>query len=73
MLAVKGFIQGNAIVVEDEDIRVYEGKDVIVTILDYPYRQSKKQKIDLDQFVTPTERGNNVDEYIKELRVHDRI
>ncbi len=48
MLAVKGFIQGNTIVVEDEDIRVYEGKDVIITILDYPYRQSKKQKIDLD-------------------------
>lgn len=73
MLAVKGFIQGNVVIVEDEDIRSYEGKDVIVTILDYPYRCSKRKKINLDKFVTPTERGEKADEYIKELRANDRI
>ena len=28
MLAVKGIIQGNAVVIEDEDIKKYEGKDL---------------------------------------------
>ena len=41
MLAVKGIIQGNAVVIEDEDIKKYEGKDVIVTILDYPYKKQQ--------------------------------
>ena len=73
MLAVKGIIQGNTVVFEDEDIRNYDGRDVIVTILDYPYKKTEPEKLDLDKFVTPTERGKNADEYIKELRANDRV
>lgn len=73
MFAVKGIIQGNTIVVEEKDIEKYDGKDVIVTILDYPYRQKKHEKINLDKFVIATERGKNADEYVKELRDGDRL
>lgn len=52
MLAVKGIIQGNAVVIEDEDIKKYEGKDVIVTILDYPYKKQHKEKeVDLRKYM----------------------
>ena len=73
MLAVKGIIQGNTVVVEGDDIRGYDGKDVIVTILDYPYRQLQRGKLNLDRFVKPSERGKNADEYIKGLRENDRV
>lgn len=73
MLAVKGIIQGNMVVVKDEDIKAYDGKDVIITILDYPYGQAQKESLDLDQFVIPTERGKHADSYIKELRENDRL
>lgn len=73
MIAVKGTIKGNTVVLENEDIKVYDGKDVIITILDYPYQQSINSKINLDEFVIPTERGKNADQYIKELREDDRI
>lgn len=64
MLAVKGIIKGNTVVVEGDDIRNYDGKEVIVTILDDPYRQLQREKLNLDRFVKPSERGKNVDEYI---------
>lgn len=73
MLAVKGIIQGNTVVIEDENIKAYDGKDVIVTILDYPYQQMKKAKLNLDRFVKPTERGQSADEYVKGLRENDRL
>lgn len=72
MLAVKGVIQVNKVIVEDEDIKAYDGKDVIVTILDYPYKKQHK-KIDFDKYVTPTERGKNVEAYMEEMRGNDRI
>lgn len=73
MLAVKGTIQGNTVVIEDEDIKKYDGKDAIVTILDYPYEKRKREKIDWDSFVSTSERGKHVDEYIKEMRDNDRL
>lgn len=73
MLAVKGIIQGNTVVVEDENLERYNGRDVIVTILDYPYRERKHKKINLDKFVIATERGETADEYVKGLRENDRL
>lgn len=74
MLALKGVIQGNAVVIEDEDIRSYEGKDVIVTILDYPYKKVKK-KVDLKKYVGRGEKlfQSDAQEYIREMRDDDRI
>lgn len=74
MLAVKGIIQGNTVVIEDEDIRRYDGKDVIVTILDYPYKKQQK-KVDLKKYMGRGEKlfQSDAQEYIREMRDNDRI
>ena len=72
MLSIKGVIQGNMVVL-GEDISKYDGREVIVTILDYPYKKEELEKLNLDRFVTPTERGKKVDEYITGLRETDRV
>ena len=72
LAAVKGRVQGNTVLI-DEDIRAYDGTEVIVTLLSYPQKQIRKAPIDWDSFVIPTERGKNVDEYMREMREDDRL
>ena len=74
MLAVKGTIQGNTVVIKDEDIKKYDGKDVIVTILDFQYEQQKKQ-VDLKKYMDRGEKLFQSDEQeaIRELRDYDRL
>ena len=45
MLALAGTIQGNTVIIENDDIINYDGKDVILTILEHPYRQDRKKLI----------------------------
>lgn len=73
LAAVKGIIQGNTVVIADEDMREYDGAEVIVTLLDYPSKRLRKAPVELAQFVIPTERGQRADEYVRELRDNDRI
>lgn len=73
LAAVKGIIQGNTVVIEDEDMKEYDGAEVVVTLLDYPKAKKKKAPIDWDSLVKPSERGKNVDEYMKEMRENDRL
>jgi len=73
LAAVKGIVQGNKVLIEDEDIRAYDGTEVIVTLLNYPKKKEEKAFVDWDSFVIPSERGQNVDEYMKEMRENDRI
>ncbi len=73
LAAVKGIIQGNTVVIKDDDIREYDGAEVVVTLLNYPQKKTKKTPIDWDSFVIPSERGKNVDEYMREMRENDRI
>lgn len=68
LAAVKGIIQG-----KDEDMREYEGAEVVATLLDYPHKEKQKAPIDWDSFVMPSERGKNVDEYMREMREDDRL
>ena len=50
-------------------VQVLSGIDGLISISDRP-----QKKINLDQFVMPTtERGRNVDEYIREMRSNDRL
>ncbi len=72
LAAVKGVIKGNTVIIKDEDMREYDGAEVIVTLLDYPERK-ERPLVDWDSFVMPSERGQNVDEYIRELRGNDRF
>ena len=57
LAAVKGIVKGNTVVIDDEDIRDYDGAEVIVTLLNYPQRKAKKAPVDWDSFVIPSERG----------------
>ena len=74
MLAVKGTIQGNTVVIKDEDIKKYDGKDVIVTILDFQFEQQKKQ-VDLKKYMGRGEKlfQSDAQEAIRELRDYDRL
>ncbi|MCD8038148.1 MAG: hypothetical protein LUE96_03555 [Lachnospiraceae bacterium] len=73
LAAVRGVIQGNTVVIENEDMRAYDGTEVIVTLLEYPAHLKKKAPVDWDSFVKPSERGKHVDEYMKEMREDDRM
>ena len=73
LAAVRGIVQGNTVVIDDDDIREYDGAEVIVTLLDYPKKKVSKEPVDWDSFVIPSERGNNVDEYMREMRENDRL
>ncbi|MCD8069131.1 MAG: hypothetical protein LUE87_09650 [Lachnospiraceae bacterium] len=77
LAAVKGVVRGNTVVIENDDIRAYDGSEVIVTLLDYPFKThdkgKKKADLDWDSFVLPSTRGRNVDEYMREMRDGDRI
>ena len=74
MLAtVKGIVQGNTVLIEDEDIRAYDGTEVIVTLLSYPQEKVRKASVDWDSFVIPSERGKNVEKYMREMRENDRL
>lgn len=73
LAAVKGIVQGNTVVIEGDDIREYDGTEVVVTLLNYPKKKAEKTPVDWDSFVLPSERGSNVEEYMKEMRENDRL
>ena len=73
LAAVKGIVQGNKVIIEDDDIRDYDGAEVVVTLLNYPKKKNNKESVDWDSFVIPSERGQNVEEYMKEMRENDRL
>ena len=53
-----------------EDIKNYDGREIIVTPLNYP---QKKAPVDWDSFSIASERGQYVDEYMREMRENDRL
>lgn len=72
LAAVKGRIRGNIVVIDD-DIQEYDGTDVIVTLLGQPQKKKKKPSVNWDSFAVPSDRGQHVDEYIREIREDDRL
>lgn len=80
LTAVKGYYDGNQIVMDESDKKNLNiGDEVIITILDNiniqktDTRAVQRKKIDWDSFLIPSERGKNVDEYMKEMREDDRL
>lgn len=73
LAAVKGIIKGNTVIIENEDLKEYDGSEVVVTFLESPDVSTKKEIIDWDSFVMPSERGKNIDAYMKEMRENDRL
>ncbi len=72
LVAVKGIVKGNTVVIENEDLKEYDGSEVIVTFLEHP-ENIKKEIVDWDSFLMPSERGKNIDAYMKEMRENDRL
>lgn len=72
LAAVKGYYNGNHIVI-NENISLYTGQEVIVTILDTPEQPEKK--IDLKKYMNRGEKMFHTDaqDYIKGMRDHDRL
>lgn len=82
LAAVKGYYDGNQIVVNEEDRKnLSMGDEVIVTILDNYGRQRVQERaekrlrlIESDAFVTSGGRTvEEIDQYIRELRDNDRF
>lgn len=82
LAAVRGYYDGNQIVVNEDDRKnLNAGDEVIITILDKISKQKVETRsekrmrlIDLDAFVIPSGRSvEEVDEYIREMRDNDRL
>lgn len=73
LTAVKGVVQGNVVIIEDDDITKYDGAEVIVTVLNDSQEIIRKAAVDWDSFAIPSERGKNVDGYMEEMRGNDRL
>lgn len=73
LAAVKGIIRGNTVIIEDEDMQPYNGAEVVVTLLSEPEKKKEKPPVDWDSFVISTERGKQVEEYMREMRDNDRL
>ncbi|MDE7322539.1 MAG: hypothetical protein K2N73_07355 [Lachnospiraceae bacterium] len=82
LAAVKGYYDGNHIVVNEEDRKnLSMGDEVIITILDNygkPSAQERAEKrmhlIESDAFVISSGRTvEEIDQYIRELRDNDRF
>ena len=82
LTAVKGYYDGEQIVMDENDRRNFRvGDEVIITILEKISRQKdetrtekRRRLIDTDAFVTPTGRTvEEIDGYIKEMRTDDRF
>ena len=82
LAAVKGYYDGNQIIVNEDDRKnLNVGDELIITILDrisgqkVETRTEKRRRlIESDAFVIPTGRTTEeIDEYIREIRDNDRF
>ena len=72
LAAVKGYYNGKQIVM-NEDVKLADGQEVIVTILEM--QNKAKKTIDLKKYMGRGEKMFQTDaqDYIKELRDSDRV
>lgn len=82
LAAVKGYYDGNQIIVDETDRENFKvGDELIITILNKISRQKvetraekRRRLIDSDAFVISTGRTvKEIDEYIREMRRDDRF
>ena len=82
LAAVKGYYDGNQIIVNEDDRKnLNVGDELIITILDRISAQKvetraekRRRLIDSDAFVIPSGRTTEeIDEYIREMRDNDRL
>ena len=82
LAAVKGYYDGNQIIVNEDDRKnLNVGDEVIITVLDRisekkveTRSEKRKRLVELDAFVMPTGRtAEEIDKYIREMRDNDRF
>lgn len=82
LAAVKGFYDGNQIIVNEDDRKNFSvGDELIITILDKIARpktetraEKRRRLIESETYVTSTGRSaDEIDNYIKEMRSDDRF
>lgn len=82
LAAVKGFYDGNQIIVNEDDRKnLSVGDELIITILDKIARpktetraEKRRRLIESETYVTSTGRtADEIDKYIKEMRSDDRF
>ncbi len=73
LTAVKGHYNGVQIV-PDEALELYEGQEVIITVLK-PVEDTKKTKVDLKKYMGRGKKmfGEDAQDYVRELRANDRL
>lgn len=67
---VNAYYNGTNIVL-DEDVSLRQGQKVMVTILSP--EQKTRRAVDWDSYVVKSDRGQNVEKYMKEMRADDRV
>ena len=74
MSAYTGVIKENTISLDKIDLRMYNGKRVLV-IIDSDNTISGNDDVDLEKYILPetSERARDVEAYMKEMRNNDRI
>lgn len=73
LTAAKVIAHGNTVVIEDDDIWGCDKAEDNVTLLNCPRNKTEKPPVDWDCFIAPSERGEKVDEYMKEMRENDQL
>lgn len=82
LAAVKGYYDGNQIIVNEDDRKNFNiGDEVVITILSkltIPKKENRVEKrrklLELDEFVVQSGRtAEEIDAYIRELRDDDRF
>ena len=72
LTAIEGYIENNQIIVHD-NLAPYEGQQFVLTFLNTRHSSAEKKKLDFSKFGERTERGQNVDDYMREMRENDRV
>ncbi len=67
-----GTINGNTITVNNGDITLLDGKNVLISVLEKK-QQQEKDPIDILTYVKPCVRADFANDYIKGLRNNDRF
>ena len=72
LYAMQGYVKNNQIVT-DAELAQFEGMKLVVTFLNEKKNTHDKKMIDFSNYGHRTERGQNVDKYMEEMRANDRI
>ena len=75
MRAVAGKIRDNKLILDNDNLSLYDGRDVILTILDKKttLRSKKRDWSSIEKLVRHTDRAERAVEYVRELRDNDRF